>query len=406
MASNIGVATGCAPVTTSAILRCPSIRLPFFPNMFRNPIRTLSLPSPAGSGTRSPTQMVVLALGVLTLVSAVQVYAVRRASNESASITEALLFGMATWGVWAAAFPAIAALGRRFDFREGRRVRSAVVHAGAALIVHVPATALAIVVGLMLFGGEAPKASEFPRLAFAGTRLQLTVIVYAALLGLARFAELRRRLRDEQARAAHSEALATQARLTALAARLQPHFLFNALHAVGALIAEDPVRARTMLVHIGDLLRDALADDESGDVTLEEEFRLLERYLAVEAVRFADRLQVTLTCDEVVRDQRVPRFLLQPLVENAIQHGIAPNATGGQLTVRAHLVDTGVCIAVHNDGLPPAPQRTERVGLGMTRDRLRTRYGPGATLELAASPGGGTTATLLIPRPGASAGST
>ncbi|MBK7594121.1 MAG: histidine kinase [Gemmatimonadetes bacterium] len=116
---------------------------------------------------------------------------------------------------------------------------------------------------------------------------------------------------------------ATQARLDALAARLEPHFLFNALQSVSALIDSDPVRARTMVAQIGDLLRDALAAPESGEVPLREELRLLGRYLSIEETRFADRLHVEWAIAPDTEAVMVPRFLLQPIVENALRHGLA-----------------------------------------------------------------------------------
>ena len=366
--------------------------------MVHGPLREPAALSGSDGTGRTAALVAAAVLGALTLVSAAQLYTFRRASNEGVSVTSALLFGVATWGVWVAAVPVIIVLGRRFDFRPGRRVVSVVVHTTALLVIHLPATMLVLAVGLRLFGnGEAPPWREAARQALVGTRLHFAAVLYAALLGLARAVETRRHLRNEQERAARSEALATQARLAALAARLQPHFLFNALHAAGALIDEDPARARAMLAQLGDLLRDALADGESGDVPLAEEFRLLERYLAIEAVRFADRLRVELVCDDAVQDAPVPRFLLQPLVENALQHGIAPRASGGRVSVTAHAVGGGLGIRVFNDGLPPPAQLHERGGLGMTRDRLRTRYGAGAHLELTAPDGGGAEAVLTIP---------
>jgi len=151
-----------------------------------------------------------------------------------------------------------------------------------------------------------------------------------------------------------------------------------------------------MLAQLGDLLRDALADGGTGDVRLADEFRLLERYLAIEAVRFADRLRVELACDDAVRDVPVPRFLLQPLVENALQHGIAPRAGGGRVSVSARARAGRLDIRVFNDGLAPAALVNERGGLGMTRERLRTRYGAGASLDLSAPEGGGAEAAISI----------
>jgi two-component system LytT family sensor kinase len=343
-------------------------------------------------------------LGALAVMSTLQLFVYRRAAGEEVSLLSSFLFGLASWGPWALAAPFIIALGQAFDFRAGRRGLSALLHVLLLLVVLLPATTSVFVVGQALFGEEHPIPwREIVQQSLAGTRLHFAVVMYAGILMLARAVEARRTLGFERERAARSEALASQAQLTALAARLQPHFLFNALHAVGALIDEDPARARTMLAQLGDLLRDALADG-GADVTLAEEFSLLERYLAIEAVRFTDRLRLRLDCDPIVAGQLVPRFLLQPLVENALHHGIAPAAGGGSVSVSARRDGAHVVIRVHNDGAPVRSPLRERAGLGATRERLRIRYGDGASLELRSAPGGGTEAVVAIPVAAAAAG--
>jgi two-component system LytT family sensor kinase len=352
----------------------------------------------AGWGaTRTSIIGAVSAFGALMLMSSVQLLGYRRVAGEETTIAASFLFGVATWGAWMLGAPLVLLLGRRFDFSRGRRMASTAAHLPLLLLLTVASTALVFNVGQALFGEQREVPwSEILQQSLAGSRLHAAIILYAALLVLARAIEARRALGEESARAARSEALATRSQLSALAARLQPHFLFNSLHAVGALIDEDPVKARSMLAQLGDLLRDALAESESGDVDLAEEFRLLERYLAIEAMRFTDRLRVRLAYDPGVAQVRVPRFLLQPLVENALHHGIAPSAAGGTVTVTAHAVGSDAHITVRNDGAPFAADTRERGGLGTTRERLRVRYGGAARLTVGASDEG-TGVTVVVP---------
>ncbi len=235
---------------------------------------------------------------------------------------------------------------------------------------------------MALFSPDEPFPwSELPRQFYSGTRFQMGVLLYGAILGLGRGLDAWRRLGEREAQAERLEAQATAARLEALASRLHPHFLFNALHTVGALIDEEPARARHLLAELGDLLRDVLAEPAATEVPLDEELRLLHRYLAIEEARFADRLRVELDPPGVLADVPVPRLLLQPLVENALRHGIAPRAAGG--TVRLGFSTDGgqLVITVANDGTAVRQPIREGVGLGTTRERLATRYGGRASLD-------------------------
>ncbi len=338
----------------------------------------------ARGGWRSAVTIATAVFAVLTLISSVQIYTLRAAERESVTVLDSLVFGAATWIVWAMASPLILRLGQHVGFGRGHRVRSLFIHLTFAVVVHLPATFLIFWAGTRLFGGEKlPPTGVLLQQAFAGTRLPFALLLYASLLGLARALELVEHLRAEEARAARLETQATQARLDALAARLQPHFLFNSLHTIGALIDEDPPRARALVAQFGELLRDALDGSDTRDITLAEEVRLLERYLEIEQIRFADRLTVAVACAPDAAAVLVPRFLLQPLVENALHHGIAPHARGGTIAIDARRTGSTVRIRIVNDGMQLPDRHTERQGLRTTRERLAARYGPDATLTLA-----------------------
>lgn len=181
--------------------------------------------------------------------------------------------------------------------------------------------------------------------------------------------------------------LAQEAELKALRAQINPHFLFNSLNSISALTSLDPARARTMCVLLSDFLRITLGLGEKASVTLGEELALLRTYLEIEQVRFGRRLQVTWDVQEAALPLALPPLLLQPLVENAIKHGIAQVAEGGELRLRAWVEGPVVLILVENPRDPDEPV-APGLGLGLraVRERLRGRFGDRARLELEATP--------------------
>ncbi len=340
---------------------------------------------------RAPTTVTLLtvAVAVLIILSAMQLYVARRASHESVTISSVLLLGLATWVGWALAAPVILALGRRFDFRRGHRWTSAAVHAGFFVACYVPIMALVLFAGNAVWGdGRGIPFAAIVQQVFASTRLQLGLLIYVVVFGLGRAMSIWDALRERELQASRLEAQAAEARLQALAARLHPHFLFNTLHAIGALVDEDPPRARAMMAQLGELLRDVLAEPATQDISLREEIVLLRRYLDVEQIRFADRLRVEQVVPLELLAARVPRFLLQPLAENALRHGIAPRARGGVLRITARQSNGSLRLSVWNDGVPLTAERPERLGLATTRERLATRYGQAANLQLRSADGG------------------
>lgn len=342
--------------------------------------------------------LLVSSFGTLALVSSLQGYLARRSEGESTTLLTALLMGSASWAVWLLVAPAIVVCGRYFDFRSGRRLTSGLVHLLLLGSVFVCTAIPSIWLGYMLFAPE-----RYPGMAKAlgqlvnSNRLTLAIFIYAVILGLDRAVRVWQQLQERELHGARLEAQATRARLAALGARLQPHFLFNTLHSVSALVDSDPARARTMLAQLGDLLRDVLDDGGDGEVSLAEEVALLGRYLDIEQTRFADRLRVTMDVAPDAAAVRVPRFLLQPLAENALRHGLAPRAAGGQLHIEARRTGARLRLRVWNDGLPIADAAGERVGMATTRERLSTRYGAAATLHLGAAAEGGVEAVVELP---------
>jgi sensor histidine kinase YesM len=195
------------------------------------------------------------------------------------------------------------------------------------------------------------------------------------------------------------EARATEAQLRLMQAQIEPHFLFNTLANVQSLIDFDPGRAKAMLEGFTDYLRASMAPMRSETTTLAQEFAMLEAYLGLMQLRMGPRLRFALTLPADLAGARLPPLLVQPLIENAIHHGLEPCVDGGEVRVSASREGEQLCITVADDGrgLGASTRKGNGLALGNIRDRLAGRWGERATLTLAAREGGGTLAQLRFP---------
>ena len=213
-------------------------------------------------------------------------------------------------------------------------------------------------------------------------------------------AELRARTAQLQAQSAELQAQLAEARLTVLRARLNPHFLFNTLNAVSALVAKNPRGVRDMIALLSELLRHALAESKEQEIPLRDELRLLKLYLEILEIRYQGQLHTVVTAEPDVLDALVPNLILQPLVENAMKHGIDRAGGYGTIEVRAARLGEELVLSVRDTGPgdDPAPSsRTSGVGLRLTRDRLAELYGDEQRVELEPVQGGGTSARIVLP---------
>lgn len=214
-----------------------------------------------------------------------------------------------------------------------------------------------------------------------------------------RFVDAEAEAHNERLRRMEQEALAARAELRLLQAQIEPHFLFNTLSNAVGLIDEDPAAARALLIDLTTLLRVALARSRREETTLAEELDLLRAYLGIMARRMGERLRWRIDAEPELLGLRLPPLLIQPLVENAIRHGLEPRATGGEIEVACRRMDNGLAVVVTDNGGGLGGQGIggNGVGLANVRARLAARYGGKGRLELAESPGGGVAATLSLP---------
>ncbi len=300
--------------------------------------------------------------------------------------------------LWMLLTPLIGRLGRATAAGGWKRLLA--VHAPASLAITLGQTLLQLAAFWLAFGpGHMPTQTlgGFVTIQFA-YKFQQGLVCYWVILAVLRGMESRRRLRDERLRSAALETQLVQSQLQALRMQLQPHFLFNTLNAISALALSDPAQARLMIARLADFLRLTLEERHAQQVPLTRELQFLECYLAIQQVRFQDRLGVQWEVHADTHDAAVPHLILQPLVENALRHGLLAKADYGRLCIAAQRVGDELYLSVDDDGLglPPDGAR-EGIGLGNTRARLRMLFGDAARLELRPRLGGGTCAEVRLP---------
>ena len=312
---------------------------------------------------------------------------------------QVIISELASW--WPLAFltPPLVALVLRFRTPGGSIPRALVLHTlGAVLFTVVAGACMGLSESLVPWvhqPGGLLAAAKWGIVGYLGPDLLLYVMIVSAAEASAYAWESRQRA---VAVATYERQLA-EARLHVLSAQLQPHFLFNALHAISALVWQDPARADRLLARLSEMLRLTLRSGTRVETTLAEEVTLLQRYAEIQEARYGDRLRVSFDVDAGVREALVPRLILQPLVENAIRHGVTRRITPGQVDVRAWEGEGRLHLTVRDDGVglrSDVPIR-EGVGLSITRARLHQLYGREQRFALTPRPEGGAVCTLSIP---------
>jgi signal transduction histidine kinase len=232
-----------------------------------------------------------------------------------------------------------------------------------------------------------------------GWQFLMAVWLYGLVAGVSYGIQTRRRANESETRALKAEAALVGARLEALRNRLNPHFLFNALHTVGALVRQDPAVAESAVEKLGDILRQSLRDDAGETVPFREEWDLTQRYLEFEQLRYGDRLRVSSDVDPRVFSCRVPTFALQTLVENAVRHSIANRVEGGRVEIAARVDGATFVLRVRDDGPGNSPASNGGTGYGLRalQERLAAVYGDTAALEIQAGGAKGYEVVVRLP---------
>jgi two-component system, LytTR family, sensor kinase len=305
-----------------------------------------------------------------------------------------LVFEGVDWLIYGLLTPFVLLLARRYPLTRETLARHLPIHFIASMGLCVAWALAGWLLSFALFGTGPYGGSA---LDWFLTSLPFGVAVYFAVLGVEHALFYFVAARERETHAARLEAQLAEARIGALRMQLQPHFLLNSLNAVTVIVRDqDTATATRMLEQLGDMLRRVMRPGKPQEVSLAEELEFVRQYLGIETVRFSDRLKPTFAVDPAVLGAAVPEFLLQPLVENAVRHGLAKRKGATLLRIAVWREGDQLVMSVTDDGPGPADSG-EGVGLGTTRQRLATLYGERARLELTTTAEGGARVTVRLP---------
>jgi two-component system, LytTR family, sensor kinase len=335
----------------------------------------------------------------------------------AASWDQALRLSLAFWSVWALLCPLILRFDRSLPLerwvpasRDQLSKRLPRKRLLLRLLLHLPASLaftlvhawLGYAISALLQTPFSPSPFDLdPLTLLRHLATGLSILVYWGIIGIAIAFDYQRHAADRRIKALELEKLLAESRFDTLRTRLHPHVLFNALNAISAHVETDPRQARWILEQFGSMLRLSLEHDREPEIPLERELAYVECYLDLQKVRFEDRFEVITKVDPDVLDAYVPTFILQPLVENALRHGVLTRSSPGQILIEACREDGSLRLSVRDDG-PGLPDGWDAaggsgVGLTNTRERLHRLYGKDQSLDIAAAPGSGVHVALTLP---------
>ena len=362
-----------------------------------------SLPSPAARPLPPVWLLVSAAWLGPAILAAFQAFVQGRLGTREHATWQSIIWEGGDWLLYAFLTPAVFWVARRFPLTRKHLARNVLVHLAAAIAL----CAAWAGGGILLWRAIFPEPSTpwgGGALGWFVTSLPFGVAVYFAVVGVQHAAFYFLEARERQSQAIQLSAQLSDARLSALRMQMQPHFLYNSLNAITVILRDrDTITATRMLEQLGEMLRRVMRRDGPQEVTLAEEIDFLRQLLAIEEVRFSDRLRPEFDVDRSLLNAAVPEFVLQPLVENALRHGLARRVDATLLRISARRDGKDLVLTVTDDGPGPtsgpddADERAGGVGLSNTRERLAVLYGDAASLTLTPLPGGGAAATVRLP---------
>jgi two-component system LytT family sensor kinase len=337
------------------------------------------------------------------LYFAIQVYLQHVYEARPITLAQALLRGVVFWLLWVISSPLILWLARTFPIPRREWLDGLLFHAPVGFIFSFTHLLLYVVISSRLSKGVWPDSvpallAEFQPV-FLSSIAWWSLIYWMILLTIYAF-DYYNRYQEGQIKASKLEAELALSQLAALKMQLHPHFLFNTLHSISALMREDVEAADQMIARLGEFLRMTLRDSGEQETTLEQELKFLECYLEIERLRFQDRLTTLIEAEPETMDARVPNLFLQPIVENAIRHGVARQTTEGVVAISARRASgerLRVEVRDNGPGLARASGVADGVGLANTRSRLRRLYGDDHNFGMMNAAEGGLVVTLEIP---------
>ncbi len=313
--------------------------------------------------------------------------------------------GAWTFGAfWAIHAPIIFILSRRFSFERSRLIKSLLIYFSVGIVWAMLVQGLPLLLVPFLNDSAGYTSEPFRRVVinWFGSHFLPNMLIYWLILSINLISSYYERYQNEMLKASQLDAQLSNARLRALQMQLHPHFLFNTLHSISALALDNEIRdAVKMINRLSELLRLTLDKADMQTVTLEDEIEFTRRYLEIERIRFQDRLTVDMDIDPPVLIAEVPTLILQPLVENAMRHGVDSNSEASRIQIAARLQNEQVLMEVRDDGKDPEKisAQNDAAGLGLknTRARLAELYGEDYSFSLSREENGWTIAQIVIP---------
>jgi two-component system LytT family sensor kinase len=325
----------------------------------------------------------------IAVFSAVQNVLEMRAERIPHSSPRVFVTMLFSWLVWVLATPLVLRLGRQYPPVRFKPISTWLIHLGACAITGLVSAAWeASLVDVLNPTLKSPAPGPFRSLwlGMLYDEVLLYLSLYAALLAISYILESKERLIRQQIETARLNEQFSKAQLDALRRQIEPHFLFNTLHAIAGLVRENRNDdAVTMIAGLSEFLRKVVDTSDRHEVPLGEEVQFLQKYLEIQKVRFAERLHLSLDVPEELFTAQVPSLILQPVVENSIKHGIAKEASGGWIRITAFQSDGRLTLRVYNDGpgLPTDWESTQSgIGIANLRSRLRAMYGDAFDVSL------------------------
>jgi LytS/YehU family sensor histidine kinase len=315
------------------------------------------------------------------------------------------LFGteLATWLPWALATPLIVTLARRYPIIRGTTVRTLAVHLATFASISVVAEAWSAMLQVLFnpWGNRRPPTFWDTLSITLLYQVLLFVIAYALILTITYLVDSREKVARQMTETARLNEELSKAQLAALRRQMEPHFMFNTLNSIAGLVRDHRNDAAVgMIVGLSEFLRRASQDSHRSQVTLAEEVEYLQRYVDIQKVRYGERLRVSVDIPADLLNAQVPSLLLQPLVENAIKHGVAKRVVGGSVRVTGARKDGSVHLSVYNDG-PSFPKDWETtsagVGLANLRTRLQILHGRASELQMRSAGADGVEVVVTVP---------
>jgi len=370
--------------------------------------RVPSEPSAFAGRVRRFLLLTLLFLGI-NLILGTESYLYNGAYSPEKTWLTFVIYPMPLWMPWIILVPVVLKVARRFRLDQSPGAKTIGIHLVAFVVIlgcHFVCMATLIALQISYQNGAPPlqaAAKYFGHLPL-GTPLGWALrnlIVYCVVLAVSYTRDYRRQLRDREVQASRLEGQLAKAQLHSLKSQLHPHFLFNSLNAISTLMRTDMDSAERMLDMLAELLRRSLRESAVQEVPLRQEMDFVGRYLDIEKVRFSNRLNVAIEISPEVAEALVPHLILQPLVENAIRHGIGPKVDPGTVGITARRENDYLVLQVSDDGMGPGLRRSsmtgEGVGLTNTQARLDQMFGGKGRMEFGAALGGGYRVVLRIP---------